>query len=50
MLPALILAFSPSLVAQQSPSPTEVRPMVLTEAIPLEGVIGRFDHFGTSGR
>jgi YVTN family beta-propeller protein len=50
MLPALILAFSPSLVAQQSPSPTEVRPMVLTEAIPLEGVKGRFDHFGTSGR
>jgi DNA-binding beta-propeller fold protein YncE len=24
--------------------------MVLTEAIPLEGVKGRFDHFGTSGR
>jgi DNA-binding beta-propeller fold protein YncE len=24
--------------------------MVLTEAIPLEGVKGRFDHFGTSGK
>jgi DNA-binding beta-propeller fold protein YncE len=27
-----------------------VRPMVLTEAIPLEGVKGRFDHFATSGK
>ena len=26
------------------------RPMVLTEAIPLEGVRGRFDHFATSGK
>ena len=26
------------------------RPMVLTEAIPLEGVKGRFDHFATSGK
>jgi hypothetical protein len=26
------------------------RPMVLTEAMPLEGVKGRFDHFGTSGK
>jgi YVTN family beta-propeller protein len=50
VLAALILAFSPSIVAHQSSSPTEARPMVLTEAIPLEGVKGRFDHFGTSGR
>src|SRR5215469_16845337 len=34
---------------QNSPSET-TRPMVLTEAIPLEGVKGRFDHFGTSGK
>ena len=33
--------------AQQGPAD---RPMVLTEAIPLEGVKGRFDHFGTSGK
>ena len=31
-------------------SAASVRPMVLTEAIPLEGVKGRFDHFGTSGK
>jgi hypothetical protein len=27
-----------------------VRPLVLTEAIPLEGVKGRFDHLATSGK
>jgi DNA-binding beta-propeller fold protein YncE len=36
--------------AQESSTPQETRPLVLTEAIPLEGIKGRFDHFGTSGR
>jgi DNA-binding beta-propeller fold protein YncE len=36
--------------AQESSAPQEVRPLVLTEAIPLENIKGRFDHFGTSGR
>src|SRR3974390_3387907 len=30
--------------------PAGDRPMVLTEAISLEGVKGRFDHFGNSGK
>src|SRR3974377_673146 len=38
------------LSGQQSSPPESTRPMVLTEAIPLEGVKGRFDHFGTSGK
>jgi DNA-binding beta-propeller fold protein YncE len=29
--------------------PTPARPLVLTEAIPLEGVKGRFDHFASGG-
>jgi DNA-binding beta-propeller fold protein YncE len=36
--------------AQESSPSDTIRPMVLTEAIPLEGVKGRFDHFGTSGK
>src|SRR3974390_213319 len=39
-----------SAVGQEGGSPSAVRPMVLTEAIPLEGVKGRFDHCGTSGK
>ena len=36
--------------AQESAAPQDARPLVLTEAIPLENIKGRFDHFGTSGR
>jgi YVTN family beta-propeller protein len=36
--------------AQKSTAPAATRPLVLTEAIPLEGVKGRFDHFATAGR
>jgi len=32
--------------AQKEPAPEGPRPLVLTEAIPLEGIKGRFDHFG----
>jgi len=39
-----------ALHAQESSAPQDVRPLVLTEAIPLENIKGRFDHFGTSGR
>ncbi len=48
----LILTFACAtrLGSQESSSPQETRPLVLTEAIPLEGIKGRFDHFGTSGR
>src|ERR1700730_3153932 len=47
---ALILVCATRLDAQGSSAPQDSRPLVLTEAIPLEGVKGRFDHFGTSGR
>jgi len=47
---ALGLAFAAGSGAQESAGTAEVRPLVLTEAIPLEGIKGRFDHFGTSGR
>src|SRR5512137_1114476 len=47
---ALILAFAKPMIAQENPAPSDARPLVLTEAMPLEGVKGRFDHFGTSGR
>src|SRR6202521_1736312 len=39
-----------ALHAQESSAPQDVRPLVLTEAIPLVNIKGRFDHFGTSGR
>ena len=47
---ALLFVGTPQVSAQESSAPQEVRPLVLTEAIPLEGIKGRFDHFGTSGR
>jgi len=47
---ALGLVLPAGVGAQESATTTEVRPLVLTEAIPLEGIKGRFDHFGTSGR
>src|SRR5712664_4387096 len=35
--------------AQKLSAPQVTRPLVLTEAIPLEGVKGRIDHFGSAG-
>lgn len=35
--------------AQKSSSTQAARPLVLTEAIPLDGVKGRIDHFGSAG-
>src|SRR5258705_13013277 len=35
--------------AQKSAPAQTTRPLVLTEAIPLEGVKGRIDHFGSAG-
>jgi hypothetical protein len=46
----LIFAFRSPAGAQESTPPADVRPLVLTEAIPLDGIKGRFDHFGTNGR
>jgi hypothetical protein len=47
---ALLFVGTTQVNAQESSAPQEARPLVLTEAIPLEGIKGRFDHFGTSGR
>jgi YVTN family beta-propeller protein len=47
---ALLLVLTTQVNAQESSAPQEARPLVLTEAIPLEGIKGRFDHFATSGR
>jgi YVTN family beta-propeller protein len=47
---ALILILTTQVKAQESSEAQDARPLVLTEAIPLEGIKGRFDHFGTSGR
>jgi DNA-binding beta-propeller fold protein YncE len=50
----LVPLFASCLVAVVTGRPRSTteddRPMVLTEAMPLEGVKGRFDHFGTSGQ
>lgn len=48
---ALIVIFvcSTRVGAQESSAPQNTRPLVLTEAIPLEGVKGRIDHFGAAG-
>ena len=40
---------STRLNAQKSAPAQATRPLVLTEAIPLEGVKGRIDHFGSAG-
>ncbi len=37
-------------VASCGAAAQDARPLVLTEAIPLEGVRGRFDHFATGGK
>ncbi len=49
---ALILVFAGTMYSSTQDGSTDqtIRPMVLTEAIPLEGVKGRFDHFATSGK
>jgi YVTN family beta-propeller protein len=49
---ALILVFAgPTRAhAQQGSTAQTIRPLVLTEAIPLDGVKGRFDHFATNGK
>jgi DNA-binding beta-propeller fold protein YncE len=39
-----------SLPAQERPGTPGPKPLVLTEAIPLSGVQGRFDHFGFDGK
>ena len=45
------IAVCATVVNAQESAPLEPpRPLVQTEAIPLEGVKGRFDHFGTSGK
>ena len=36
--------------SQESSAPEAARPLVLTEAIPMPGVQGRFDHFGFDGK
>lgn len=46
----LVLAGTMRSGAQDGSTAQNVRPLVLTEAIPLEGVKGRFDHFATSGK
>lgn len=46
---ALMFMCTTRLDAQKSSTPEATRPLVLTEAIPLEGVKGRFDHFGSAG-
>ncbi len=48
-LPLLFLGATQTLFAQSTPVPDAPRPLVLTEAIPLPGVQGRFDHFGFDG-
>jgi len=42
----LIAGFTAQVSAQEKSPPESSRPLVLTEAIPLPGVQGRFDHFG----
>src|SRR5712691_7941930 len=42
----LIAGFTTQVSAQENSTPERSRPLVLTEAIPLPGVQGRFDHFG----
>jgi DNA-binding beta-propeller fold protein YncE len=50
LVPLLAGCAVPVVMGRQSSASESERPMVLTEAIPLEGVKGRFDHFGTSGK
>src|SRR2546421_8111368 len=43
-----LYALSTQVAAQKSAPAPAARPLVLTEAISLEGVKGRFDHFGSA--
>ncbi|MBZ5527289.1 MAG: YncE family protein [Acidobacteriia bacterium] len=47
---ALLAGFAALAAAQESAPVEPPRPMVLTEAVPLPGVQGRFDHFATDGK
>ncbi|MBZ5527287.1 MAG: YncE family protein [Acidobacteriia bacterium] len=47
---ALLAAFAPLAPAQESAPAEPTKPLVLTEAIPMPGVQGRFDHFATDGK
>jgi|SRR5947208_15343488 len=42
----LIAGLTAQVSAREKSTPERSRPLVLTEAIPLAGVQGRFDHFG----
>src|SRR5438874_11912828 len=44
-----LFVLSTQVAAQKSALAQAARPLVLTEAISLEGVKGRFDHFGSTG-
>lgn len=46
----LLFGFSIPLGAQNVSAPAPARPLVLTEAVPVPGVQGRFDHFGFDGK
>ncbi len=47
LLAAAVMLGLPSLGGAEAPEPAQ--PLVLTEAIPLEGIKGRIDHFGIGG-
>lgn len=47
---ALVGELALGLCAQEPSAPETPRPLVLTEAIPMPGILGRFDHFGFDGR
>jgi DNA-binding beta-propeller fold protein YncE len=46
----MIFTLAPRLAAQAATTPEPPRPLVLTEAISVAGVQGRFDHFGFDGK
>ena len=47
---ALVAGFAAQAGAQEGAPGDRPQPLVLTEAIPLSGVQGRFDHFGFDGK
>lgn len=47
---ALVAGFTAQAGAQEGAPGERPQPLVLTEAIPLSGVQGRFDHFGFDGK
>jgi DNA-binding beta-propeller fold protein YncE len=50
LLPTFLLSVFAIIPAQEKQSPPRPKPLVLTEAIPLSGVQGRFDHFAFDGK